>query len=471
MALIKVKFDPTIEHSDIIIPLTNSSKDEMGDEYQNNQPMVQQTSVYGIQAPLIMVNKTVIDFSDVLSFTLKSTGVFPTVQMTVKDRNQILAMIDTPGIDNELRVEILPKFEDKYKKINLTFYITSSKIENGIANIKGEYKLRKFTDSVIKSFGELNTYKLLETIALDTGLGYTTNIEENDGDKRWIYCNNKSYKETLDHEITFSGVDEQILDYWVDWWNYLTLVDINDKYTNIDPEEDMQIWIAGSNQEVEEGVEVPPQQVVATLNNSPSDKLSELYITNMRPINKSGSQLHSGTDRMYSIYEDFKSEHIDYLIQDGDAKKDIFVKFEYLGEVYGGYNYILNSKKREAFFQKIKTNDSIEINVKTPLLGLLRGNKVNILWYVNDSKTENLRDELVDNNCIAENVETNIPLNETSREDKPSSGGFVLDKSISGQYLITSCEINFSDKEWEYKLILNRPTIDKPKLIDDENEQ
>ena len=37
MGKIQVKFDNTLKQSDIIVRLTNSSKDESGDNYKNNQ--------------------------------------------------------------------------------------------------------------------------------------------------------------------------------------------------------------------------------------------------------------------------------------------------------------------------------------------------------------------------------------------------------------------------------------------------
>ena len=62
MSIIQVKFDHNLQQSDIIIPLTSSSKDEAKEAYTRNQSEIQQTHVYGIQSPLISVNSIVIDF-------------------------------------------------------------------------------------------------------------------------------------------------------------------------------------------------------------------------------------------------------------------------------------------------------------------------------------------------------------------------------------------------------------------------
>lgn len=468
MSIIQVKFDNTLKQTDIIIPLTNSSKDEAGSSYVNNQPEIQATLVHGIQSPLIMINNIVVDFMDVISFELKCTSSVPEVIMVIRDRYQLNSIVDTPSIDNELRVQVLPKFDNIYKKINLTFYITSIRFKDEYMSIKGVYKSPKYMSSYIKTFGEISTYTLFETIAKDTGLGFASNVENNDGDKRLIYCDNKSYKELLMDEIQKSGTGKCIYDYWIDWWNNIVLIDIYERYNAIDQDEDMQIYISGQNKEVSEGNEILPQKVVASLHNHPGQKMSELFVYEKNIINKPGTQLYSGTDKIYTVFEHSKGDYVDYLIQDSDVENDIFIKHEYLGEVYGDFNYLIAGKKREAFLQKIRSNETIEIVLKTPLLGLMRGNRINLLWYINDSSVQNLQDSLTKDNLLQENPDTNISLNCADFiEDMSQNGSFVLDKSISGQYLITGCKMGFWDKEWHYKLILSRPTSSKPKLINE----
>lgn len=472
MSQIEVKFDHQLKLSDIIIPLTHSSKEEAEEIYEDNKQEVQQTSIYGIQSPLIMINNIVVDFSDVISFNLKMADKIPEVSLLIRDRRRLISSLNTPGIDNELRIQILPKFDDKYKKINLSFYITKFNSQNDFIDIKGSFKLSPFTSSNIKSFGELNTYQLFEKIAIETGLGFASNVESNDIDKRYIYCDNKSYQDILSREINKSGSDLQIYDYWIDWWNNLTLVDIYERYNTIDPDDKIQLWVAGQNKEIEEGLKVRPQLVPAILNNHPANRVTELYVENYAIINSPGSQMYSGTDHVYSVYEENKKEYLDYLIQDGDTHKDVFNKFEYVGEVYGEYNYFLSAKKRKSFLQKMQSNEEIQITLRTPLLGILRGNKVNFVWYVNDSLSQNQQKVLEKNEFVKPAV-SNIPLDEqlpNDEETKSNDGEFIIDKSISGQYLVTRCEIDYNNFKWSYKINLSRPTSDKPQLINEKNE-
>lgn len=465
MSLIQVKFDNSLVQSDIIIPLTHSTQEEAGESYKENQQEIQQTAIYGIQSPLIMVNNIVVDFSDVISFELKCEKVLPSVSMIIRDRYKLISMIDTPSLDNELRVQILPKFEDKYKKINLTFFITSTKIRDNYITIEGAYKLSKFTSSNIKSFGEQTTYTLFETIATETGLGFASNIENNESDKRWVYCDNKSYKDILMNEIQRSGADLQICDFWVDWWNNLVLADIYERYNATDKDEDMQLWVSGQNHDISQGVEIQPQQVVASLNNNPAFQQSELFVKEYTIANKPGSQMSLGTDHLYSTYECVKNEYMDYLVQDGDTKKDVFTSYEYLGEVYGEYNYLLAGRKREAFLQKIRSNEVIDVTIGTPLLGLMRGNRVNFMWYVNDDFVKDMHGNLREGEAIEDMADTNIPLSAADNDEGNLDGQYDLDKSISGQYLVVGCNMKFSDMEWKYTVKLARPTSAKPKII------
>ena len=463
---VQVKRDHNLEQEDIVVVLTNSSKDEAGEHYTNNQPEIQQTSVYGIQAPLIKLNNVVVDFSDVIDFSLKSTSVLPELFVIIRDRYNLSATLDTPGVDNTLRLQILPKFDGKYKKINLTFFVNDIRYDKGFVTIKANYKIPKFTNSQIKSFGIINTHDLFDKVSVETGLGFATNVESNDGDKRYVYCDNKSYNELISREIRRSGCDLEILDYWVDWWNNLVLVDVYERYNTIDPEDKLKLWVAGQNHEVAEGNKVDPQEVPAILNNNPANKMTELYVESYHITNKPGGQMWLGTDRVYSTYECPSYEYKDYLIQDKDVHKDIYEKYEYLGEVYGDYNYLLSEKKRDGFLQKIRTHETVEVILKTPLLGIMRGNKINFTWYIDNSHHDTIKKVMEEENQI-HSVDTTPIIDDSSIESKSNDGSFEIDKSISGQYLITGCEIKFANKKWQYKVILSRPSSQKPKIIND----
>lgn len=468
MGQICVKFDNQLKQSDIIIPLTNSSVEESGDNYEDNIPEIQQTSVYGILSPLIMINNIVIDFDAVIEFSLKSVGPLPTVSMIVNDKFNLISTLSNPSVDNEVRVQILPQFEKAYKKINLTFYISNINISNGgkIITLTGLYKSGSLNSSYFKSFGKITTFDLAETIAKETQLGFASNVEDSQ-DERYVYCDNKTYIELLSREVSRSGGETQVYDWWVDFWNNINFADLYERYNAIDDTKDLMIWVSGQTGEDREGLHVEPMEIEAILNNHPVGNNTELHVIRHNVKNKTGAQVNQGTDKLYSIYFNNKQEHLDYLLQDGDVKKDIYTKYDYLGEVYGDYDYLLSEKKRSAFMQKI-SNESIEVTTRTPLLALMRGHRVNFVWYINDSMLENKKTNLKNEGYINDPA-TQIPLTENPSEVEVNEddGKFEIDKSISGQYLITACNMKFSNNQWEYTLTLNRPASAKPKILND----
>ena len=335
------------------------------------------------------------------------------------------------------------------------------------------------TNSQFKCFGNISTWDLLETIAKETGLGFATNVEYNDEDTRLVYCNNKSYLELLNSEIKYSKSSENfIYNYWVDFWNNINLVDIYDRYNTIEEDKDMMVWVSNQPHEMTEGVEVLPHQIPAVLNNHPVDSNSELHVESYEIVNKSRSQVTKGTDKVYSVFMADLDEYQDILVQNGDVKdkENIFVKYEYLGECYGDYNYLLAEKMRDSYLQKINT-EAIKVTLKTPLLGLVRGEKVDFVWYINDSRYEqnlktlkNLKKD--GQQLVNDNIQLVKPMDDSlpAGEDKQDwgTGQFTIDKSVSGQYMITGQNIIYERGQWYYELILNRPPWHKPKLINEE---
>ncbi len=466
MGQIIVEFDHTLEQSDIIVPLVSSSEEEAGSNYTDNKSEIQQTQVYGIQVPLISINNIVIDFDSVIDFSLKSKDVYPTLSMTVLDKYELISSIDMPGMDNEVRIQILPQFDNIYKKINLTFYISKTTVRGSYITLTGMYKAPDYIKTNYKAFGEVNTHDLFSQVAKDSHLGFASNAQSNDQDKRFVYCDFKSYEDLLEKEIDLAGSKTDIYDYWIDFWNNLNLVNIFERYNAIDKDEDMMIWVSPNINEVGEGNKIEPVEIIANITDHPSLKSTELFVNDYQVVSNSGLQLYNGTDRVYSIYEVNKQEHMDHLIQDGDVKKDVFTKYEYLGEVYGGYNYLLQKSLRRTFLQKVKS-EYLQVTMNTPILGLMRGSKVKFTSYVNDSMIENKFSTLGEAGVINDVQTTTNQGDEMNDNANSDAGVFAVDKAVTGQYLIIGCDLKYSDNKWNCELLLSRPADQKPKFIND----
>ena len=85
----------------------------------------------------------------------------------------------------------------------------------------------------------------------------------------------------------------------------------------------------------------------------------------------------------------------------------------------------------------------------------MRGHKVNFVRYVNDSKIEDKLKTLEENGIINRNIESNIPLTDYEMTEDTGNGRFIIDKTVSGQYLVLDVAITYTDGVWDYALTLS----------------
>jgi hypothetical protein len=462
MSAVKMEFDNALKKSEIIIPIMSVSPELGGEDYTNhNISDIDQTKVFGIMSPLVQINSTVVDFNAIVNFELKSVGKMPTLTMLINDRNELINNIDKPGVDNEVRVQILPKFDNVYKKIDLTFFISNISVNGNYINLSCTYKLPKLVETRLESFGNISTYNLFRNIALKTQLGFQTNIADSE-DLRYVYCANTSYLDILDAEIARADASIHILDWWIDFWNNINLVDIKERYNTVDNDEDMKIWIASQINDIGTDTgENAPMLMPAIINNHPGLNNTELYVKSYINEVKPGINFSLGTDNVYSIYNENTHEHSDFLVQNGDVKRDTFTKYSYLGEIYSDYNYLLQGVLRDNFIKKINS-EVVKVALPAPVFGLMRGGKVNFLRYVNNDilenkirKLENI--EIDGQKLVDRKISSNIPLDDYELDDSGESGTYKLDRTVSAQYLIHGIEIKYSNNMWEYILKLVKP--------------
>lgn len=466
MAQIVVEIDPTLKKRTIEMPLLASSEEEAGEDAPRNQNDVMQTSVFGILVPLIKINNTIIDFDKIDEFELSSEGPLPTLQLSFEDTFNLIENFSTPSNDNFILVQILPPFDEAYKKINLEFYISNIDINDTYISLMGIYKVPSLLSSNFKSLGQIDTHELCKKIATETGLGFASNVS-GCSDKRWVYCNHMSYKDLLDSEIKRSGGQStEIFDWWVDFWDYINLVNIYERYNSVDEGDDMKVWIGDQQKNiVDTSNKIIPYQVHCALTNNPAYQGSDLSIASYSISNNSGMQATSGTDKVYSVYGKNLGEYKDTLMQDGDVQHDVFQKYEYIGECEGDYNYLLAGKLREAYIQKMNT-ETLEVVLSSPMLGIHRGSKVDVVIYDNSTMLDISKRTIAA--AKAGNPPTsNVPVSDESPEESDSennqnlNGSFTVKQNLSGQYYVLKQNLIYSNGEWSNVLILSRPTDSK----------
>jgi hypothetical protein len=442
---VELKFDnqlelPNIEMFEQNVGLGDSEKDGADTD------MVQ-TKVYGVTTPLIKVNNMVIPFNSIVSFVMKNEQV-PTVEMAINDRMDIMETFDKPKSDNMIQVQILPPFDNAYKKINLTFFITSYRTHNRIIYIDATYIVPTLYDCVLKAYGKTTTYKLFESVAKQLKLGFCSNLENTD-DERYIYIPNKQYIDSLNKEITYGGTERQDLEWWIDYWNNINLVDVAERMNTID--KDLTIWVYPHRYfETDDVNSSEPILLPRTISNSIALRDIQTYVSDYKEEFDPGINMN-GTDMIISSYTMKTCEENTMFLQDGDVKNDIYVKYEYLGENFGDYDYLTKSECRNMIMRK-NSNNIISVKMFTPHLGLMKGHKVNFMWYKTGDIVQGISDS---------GIETNMPAENTDQSSEQAEN-FLLDKQISGQYYIKEVNLyykyNSGAYNWVQELILARPS-------------
>lgn len=442
---IKVKFDNNLPDVEVEKPLYPTSPEEGGSDASD----VSEIKVTGTYTPLIKFNDKTIQWQDVLSMTLGCTGFTPTLSLTIIDHNNVIMMLDTPGPDNSVIVEILPKFDKIYKKIKLSFYVTN--IRNNTyektINIEGIYNCKGLNDCNLESFGKISTYKFYEQIAQRLKLGLCSNIDDS-GDERWIYMDSNTFLDSLQQELQYGGTSECILDGWIDLWNNINIVNLRDLYSGA-PDKLDKIWVTSNLITFDTKVTDDPIEIDPIITNDFSRKVSSMYIDNYTTLSSNKSNSIFGTDRAINIFNIDNELNQSLLIQDGSGvKEDVFIKYYYNGEYIGednNGNYLYQQELIDSFKQKIN-NNVISVRLGQPCLGLMRGGKVNLEWYDDSDMNADVYHK-------GKEIKSNIDLVSNFIEDEDLDldlpTAVILNRKISGQYYIKGTNIIYNRLEEE----------------------
>lgn len=455
-----VKSDPKLQLSPIEIFDPSLVLDTPSSVQRDADP----TKVYGILSPLVSIGGVVVAPEDIMDFRLTCLGNLPSCGVVVRDKMRRLASIKKPDTDTIMRVQIIPPY-DGVSKINLELHVSRVKIDGEYVKVSATYRCTDLISTRVESFGQLDTYSLFEAIANATKLGFATNCNISD-DVRNMYCSSTNYLQLMDQEIgrAKNEVGSCIYDWWIDNKNYLNFANMYTLLNSKTPNDNMQVLISTQPYTIREDMEIEPIQTTALLTNLPSQRNWETYAMHYQ-TNTDGSSIRNiGTDNVYATYESTKEGYSDNLMLNSDAKDNLVTNVQYLGETYGDYNCKLTSKVRENFLTKM-TADSIKVYLKYPTLSISRGQKVNFAWYVNNPMQNDYESAFSEAGAL--NDDEMVPdFDAALAEEFPASyGKFMLDKAVSGQYLVTAQTIGYQNNEWVNELILCRPQSENIKRL------
>ena len=390
----------------------------------------------GLMYPVVQVNTRVIDYSQIEKMIIYYDSLTPSLYLKIKDQNREVQIMDMPGLNNSIKIIIIPEVNFRYKSVALDFTITDCQIDGIYVTYTGEYKLlafnKEYTKEIIyegcsnnkKKLGgngegnmkenvscnpsenkQPNTWELLHTIALSCQLGFcSTDQCQNVGDNLPRIMSNQKYKETILQHIAWSGVDEDsIMDCWVDLYGYLVLVNVSWLLTcdvlpdNLGIDAIVGIHSTDNNH-------VPPQDyklVHRTLYNfeqtdSPNNLAIDFYRTIINnDVLESGTSLSMYNFQLLDINEGTNGvEQYDVeIIQNSlDGEKTEKYSTQYLKNLTIECNdRPINKQKliRDKFFAKHRQR-ILEVKLQTLNLGLQRGTLVNVIIVEHDKNSKKL---------------------------------------------------------------------------------
>ena len=312
---------------------------------------------------------------------------------------------------------------------------------------------------ITKAYGEISTYEFFEQIAKQLRMGFCSNLSDTD-DKRWIYIANSSADDSLQQEVAFGGSQECILDYWVDYWNNINLVDVSERYHSID--EDIKVWVnTNVIPKTESADDISVQEVEALISNHPSLKTHPLFCQEMELLTNLSANVNDGTDKINETYNVETLESNEILVADGCVNTSKIIKYRYLGEEFGGTQCLMNAAMRDSYMQKLKSQ-MIKVKIGMPCLGLMRGSKVNFYWYEQSEVTKDI---------TVEPIGSNIPLPDNANPE--SEDPYLINGELSGQYYIYDCTFEYVNNGnqplWTQTMILARPAEDVETYVTEED--
>lgn len=466
-----VKRDASELFGDIEVPYYAYDKEDNPE--QNGTDIENRKQVWGALVPIVLINGIQIQEQDLISLTLSSKEELPYLYLNFKDPRNVMRDFNQPKAQNNIQVVIIPQFDGIYKKIKLEFFMQNIDIQSqGNVYCEGIYKVNKLYSDLIKTYGELTTDEFLDKIGLDFGLGYATHIKYKLNDKHYRFINNIKPIDALKRDITFSGsTEQQIYDFFIDFWNNINLIDYYIQLNNLTAEQQYCVVSTNMNEVVPEGsiteTDKNPknyckQPMIYT--NSPGLQTSPLYIDNYNLISEPGLSLYEGSEKefKYSNEVNFKHEDegFDIILQDVDKDSDKILRSSFIGREYEKIPILKQRVLRNSYLQKMKFN-TLVLNTSRYNFGVLRGGKLDVEIYETDNINKNI---VTENESNIENNETMYGNYTVSEEDSKLDSTWVLNKYLSGQYTVIGIDIVYKGEQLGAKYYLTRNELKKEYL-------
>ena len=188
----KVCHDPSVTVEGIVRLFSNQNKVNFEDGEMSANNKYEMTRVDGIEYPLIAVNNRNIENNDIISMSIDYSAFLPKITLIIKDRHQNEQKINTTQMSSIIRVCMISKVDNVYRKLLLNFRTYDMNINEADptrVTYYGTYYVKEFRQINTRHIwmpqvcpaqpncgqgGHINanTWEMLHRIAELTGLGF-----------------------------------------------------------------------------------------------------------------------------------------------------------------------------------------------------------------------------------------------------------------------------------------------------------
>lgn len=487
--------DPTMPKG-VIITQYVSDTEENGTG--NSNAPTAKTKTDGVLYPLIRIGGTLIKQEDILSMTLSSTEVLPTLDLIIKDSNKLLSVTQPAGLSMTVELVITSQINGGYKKIKLPFYVVNYDVvptdEYSIFNYSCKFKLKELYNKPLAAMGfpnknqwhgcktcksepneKPNNWEFLHYMAKQCGLGFaaTDKCKEASDREPRLLLNYNSMLECIEGELKYAA--DQDLTYIFDWWIdlYANLTMVNLKYilgADVAPTQLSIKTLVGEEYTSSKYPKQDYQLVARTISNSkdlsPQFTKCNLGIDNYEIITDN-TVLETGTcttnnvftvkgaggNNGLSVYDIYTQE---YIANHTNTDSYVTSQTHMRGFDTSGTGRMKRESLRNAYL-KSKRGIMLMVDLSTVNFGLQRGFLVNVLIVETHpeikelivNNIENLDENASENASIqtsaeAQQVKENMSTDNVTFKDVMTSSEIEIpNPAISGIYYIDSVEFNY----------------------------
>lgn len=509
-----VKMDkPSIVH---LFQQTDMNSD---DNEGGNNNEVSSIKTNGILYPLIQINTKVIDYTQIIKMKIYYDSFLPEIELTINDPGELMQRTDLPGLNNTLKVIIVPELQNVYKTIALEFKILSYETNYEEITFFGKYQIREFNKKRTKELiyagcsnkkektdnkesqentelvncnpsenKQPNTWEMLHIIANECQLGFSSTDKCQDiNDRLPRLVMNKSYEDFILNQLQFSGLNEDsIFDTWVDLYGYLVMVNVswilnNDKVSA----ENLGIYAftglhgTDDNNEPEQEPILVPRTLTnfsktGTPNNLAFEEFEIIINNNDLLLGTSVSMYNFGLLDIGGGNNAINQYDVDIVRDDVDDKKveDYGVQ-QQLSMVIECNDLPINKQEliRKKFFSKHRQRLLIVKLLKINL-GIQRGTLINVAIFETEMRNKQYALSQASNayssdpHTFEEMSESDLAPdndpNNNMHSDVMNDSGEILNVALSGMYYIDGIKFEYSYEENEitqYLMLIKKSNL------------